>query len=74
MATPIGRRLTAFDPEPPPGTLVRDNCGREWSRDDEGGPAGWTEPEADHHNPQTWTKIAGNYGPVRVLEWGDDED
>ena|GEM_PF-2292532 len=61
--------LTASDTEPPPGTWVRDSCGREWVRYEEGGPVGWEPPGGGEH--ETWRKIAGNYGPVTVLEWGD---
>lgn len=62
--------LTSSDTEPPVGARVRDSTGHEWVRYDEG-PAGWEPPGGGEH--ETWTKVAGNYGPVRVLEWGDSE-
>jgi hypothetical protein len=63
--------LTSADPEPAPGSVVRDDCGLEWRRDYDGGRVCWsrTDVEAD---PESWTKIAGNYGPVTVLELGQD--
>ena len=64
--------LTSADTEPPLGTWVRDSCGHVWVRYEDGGPAGWEPPGGGEH--ETWTKVAGNYGPVRVLEWGDDDD
>lgn len=46
---------------------MRDACGGEWERDWDGGNSCWSHPGGggDH---ETWTKIAGNYGPVTVLE------
>lgn len=61
--------LTAADPEPPAGTVVRDATGCEWWRSDEGDY--WLRQKADYADPESWVKIAGNYGPVTVLEWGD---
>lgn len=69
MTAQAGRQLTASDPEPPPGTLVRDDCGTVWVNDGYR-PCCWVEPGAEVHDPESWTKIAGNYGPVTVLEWG----
>lgn len=66
----VGRMLTASDPEPPPGTLVRDDCGQEWLNDGYR-PCCWVVPDAEVHDPESWRKIAGNYGPVTVIEWGD---
>ena len=64
-----GRVLTTADPEPPPGTVVRDATGCEWYRSDEGGY--WLRRGRwDLADPESWVKIAGNYGPVTVLEWG----
>ena len=62
------RILTSADPEPPPGTLVIDSCGVRWRASDEGawGPD-WV-PEDRDGDPESWTKIACNYGPVTVLE------
>lgn len=64
-----GRMLTSADPEPPPYTVVRDDCGQEWENSGYY-PAAWEPPGGGEH--ETWTKIAGNYGPVTVIEWGED--
>lgn len=60
---------TANDPEPPEGTEVIDVDGRRWCRDDGiyGGPgcANWIRVDGGG-DPETWTKVAGNYGPVKV--------
>ena len=61
-------KLSAGDPEPPPGTVVRDATGWEWYRSEEGDY--WLSEKSG--DPESWTKIAGNYGPVTVLEWGDE--
>lgn len=65
-------RLTSSDPEPAPGTSVVDDLGRPWSRDSDAetnpdGAANWTRDDVDA-DPESWTKVAGNYGPVRVVE------
>jgi hypothetical protein len=60
--------LTAAAPEPPPGTVVRDDCGRDWERYEDG-PMEWEQPRGGDR--ESWTKVAGNYGPVTVIEWGD---
>jgi len=65
------RMLTASDPEPPPGTLVRDDCGQEWFNDGHR-PCCWVQPDAEVHDPESWMKVAGSYGPVIVLEWGEE--
>ena len=68
----IGPLLTAADPEPPAGTVVEMEWGERWWRDGGPGPCEWfpmsqlTNP--DRHDPESWTKVAGNYGPVRVVE------
>lgn len=62
--------LTSRDPEPPAGSLVRDACGLEWERDWDGGNACWSHPDGDGDH-ETWSKIAGNYGPVTLLEHGN---
>ncbi len=64
-----GRTLTASNPEPPPGTLVRDDCGTVWVNDGHR-PCCWVQPDAEVHDPESWRKVAGNYGPVTVIEWG----
>jgi hypothetical protein len=65
--------LTSSDPEPPPGTIVRDHLfGGTWELCDEADGGLWWRTDADD-DPESWTKIAGNYGPVSVLEWGEPE-
>lgn len=67
--TTVGAILTSADPEPPVGTMVRDDCGLTWVNDGYR-PCCWVRPdlvEQDIHDPETWTKIAGNYGPVTIL-------
>lgn len=65
--------LTAADPEPPAGTVVRDATGCEWYRSDEGDY--WLrQGRWDLADPESWVKVAGNYGPVTVLEQGGDLD
>lgn len=59
--------LTSTDPEPPESTVVRDDCGTLWANDGYR-PACWTQPGAKAHDPESWVKIAGNYGPVTVVE------
>jgi hypothetical protein len=54
--------LTNRDPEPPAGSVVI-ACGVTWKRDEDGGAACWSSPGGE---VETWTKIAGNYGPVIV--------
>jgi hypothetical protein len=34
-------------------------------------PAAWTNGNYPDSDPETWTKVAGNYGPVTVVEWGE---
>jgi hypothetical protein len=61
--------LTSSDPEPPPGTVVRDDCGVTWERHGEDEGNYWLRVDGDgDSDPESWTKIAGNYGPVTVLE------
>lgn len=70
-----GAALRAADPEPPAGSRVRDDCGAVWVNDGFR-PACWVRPDLvaeGVHDPETWTKIAGNYGPVTVVEWGEGE-
>lgn len=59
-------RLTSTDEEPPIGTTVHDAKGRTWVRvavergwqmhDDDGSPI--------NDDPESWIRVAGNYGPV----------
>jgi hypothetical protein len=68
----VGRQLTSNDPQPPVGTRVRDACGTVWVNDGYY-PVCWVQdPLPDYHDPESWTKIAGNYGPVTTLKWGDE--
>lgn len=69
--SPVGRALTSTDPQPPPGSMVRDDCGQRWVNS---GcyPSAWM-PVDREDDPESWTKVAGNYGPVTVIEWGDEQ-
>lgn len=67
----VGQRLTAADPEPPWGTVVRTDGGVKWRRyDEEPGVANWLpEVVSDYSpDPESWVKVAGNYGPVTVID------
>lgn len=60
--------LTAADPEPPAGTIVRDDTGCRWVRQPFRVPCGWiSEHDVNAADPESWRKVAGNYGPVVVL-------
>lgn len=80
--TDLGDVLTSLDPEPAPGTGVTDGVSRAWSRDSDGwtnpnGAANWTQDDVDNGDPESWTYVAGNFGPVRVTympEAGDLAD
>lgn len=59
----------AHDPEPPPGTVVLDACGTYWERYEESevyGRIRWYPRDHDG-DPETWIKVAGNYGPVTIV-------
>lgn len=64
-------KLTTLDPEPPVGTVVRAFDGVHWQRVE--APISGTywimvrHPEGD---PESWIKVAGNYGPVTVISHG----
>lgn len=62
-------RLTSADPEPPQWTVVIDDCGVTWVRYDGiygyDGARNWVQVDHLDGDPESWTKIAGNYGPVR---------
>jgi hypothetical protein len=70
--------LTSADPEPPRRTFVVDDTGCMWWRTDADGidnrSANWCTVEhgcasgSDWHDHESWTKVAGNYGPARVVE------
>jgi hypothetical protein len=67
----IGMALVSTDPEPPVGSAVRiDGDGTIWCRD-EHSPACWTR--VDGSEPETWTHVAGNRGPVTLLNIGEGE-
>lgn len=71
-AAPAGRALTPADQEPPPGTVVRDATRERWTHCGEGGY--WLRAGQEDGDPESWTKISGNYGPVTVLEPGTAPD
>lgn len=59
---------TASDPPPPVGTVVTDATGREWVHIESGyGDSTYWVPTDGFGtpDPESWTKVAGNYGPVR---------
>lgn len=65
MANPV---LTAADPEPAAWTIVRDDTGCQWVRQPGREPCGWiSEHDKNAADPESWAKVAGNYGPVIVL-------
>jgi hypothetical protein len=70
LPSPSLPALTSSDPQPPPGTVVRDDLGRTWELSDEDEGGMWWRTDADD-DPESWTKVAGNYGPVTVLEYGE---
>lgn len=65
--------LTSADPEPGEGTIVECEDGQRWWRDAThmGAACNWftmdklTDP--NRHDPESWTKVAGNYGPVKIV-------
>lgn len=68
-----GSIRSSNDPEPPPLTRVRDAYGDEWTRitEDMGGDGrrDWSSSNPVD-DPESWTKVAGNMGPVTLLCWG----
>jgi len=62
-------RRTSNDAEPPAGTVVRDCYGRLWRRVGDG--RAWIPLEDDlsrrNDDPETWVRVAGNFGPVEVV-------
>lgn len=60
-----GQIRSANDPEPSAGTLVRDACGTRWIKT-EGTSCSWVRADLDVGDPESWVKVAGNYGPVIV--------
>lgn len=63
-----GLRLSSSDPQPPTGTVVVDDCGTTWINTGDY-PCPWVPYRRDG-DPESWTKIAGNYGPVTVQRRG----
>jgi len=63
------RWLTSTDPEPGRDVVVEEADGTRWHRTDDGdrdGAANWEKVGVDYFEPETWTHVAGNCGPVRV--------
>ncbi|MFJ8966057.1 DUF6221 family protein [Lentzea sp. NPDC102401] len=56
--------MTANDPEPPPGSIVDDATGVQWLRSTGG--EYWLRLDDLDGDPESWTKVAGNYGPVKL--------
>jgi len=69
--SPVGRVMTASGPQPPPGSVVRDDCGQRWVNS---GcyPSAWM-PLDREDDSESWTKVAGNYGPATVVSWGQEQ-
>lgn len=68
----IGAQMTSNDPEPPVGTIVA-AAGGDWTRMDdvEGDARNWVaDGDRGSQDPESWTKVAGNYGPAIVKRWG----
>ena len=57
--------LTSLSPEPAVGSIVRDPMGARWIREFEAG-AGWRMLAQPAGDVESWTKVAGNYGPVTL--------
>lgn len=70
--------LTPADPEPPRRSFVEDPSGFRWWRTDSDGTdnvsANWCSVKhgcasgSGFHDHESWTKVAGNYGPVRIVK------
>lgn len=58
--------LSSMNREPGVWSVVRDSLGRLWESDGIY-PCAWTMVESDS-DPESWTKVAGNYGPVEVVK------
>jgi hypothetical protein len=59
--------MTANDPEPPLGSIVEDATGVEWLRTravHDG--VYWLRRDNLDGDPESWAKVAGNYGPVKL--------
>lgn len=61
--------LTSMNREPGAGSVVRDSLGRLWyARTAQGGIQYWLYENHLDSDPESWTKVAGNYGPVEVVK------
>lgn len=60
--------LTSADPEPAEGTIVETEWGQRWERSPDWEGGGWLSDDAS--DPESWIKVAGNYGPVKVISRG----
>jgi hypothetical protein len=69
----VHRVLTSNDPQPPAGTVVRDDAGMVWVNTGVY-PCAWMDADCRYADVESWTKVAGNYGPVTVLEWGGSDE
>lgn len=58
--------LTSADREPGIGTLVLDHCGITWINSGYY-PIAWMPTGGQGGDPESWIKVAGNYGPVKVV-------
>ncbi len=67
------RTLTAKDPEPGLGAVVTDATGADWihTLSNNGGGYWLRWPDLDG-DPESWVKVAGNYGPVTLEGSGHD--
>lgn len=60
--------LTSADPEPKLGTVVRDSAGVLWYRTEANyGDTYWIRIDQPGGDPESWAKVAGNYGPITVV-------
>lgn len=62
------RQLTANDVPPPIGSIVEDATGVQWLHVPAayGGGTYWLRRDNLDGDPESWVKIAGNYGPVEL--------
>jgi hypothetical protein len=65
----VSEKLTSSDPQPGLGAIVRDIDGREWENTggEEGSWRNWQQTDVTQTDPETWVKVAGNYGPVTLI-------
>jgi hypothetical protein len=65
--------LSSSDPEPGRDVVAETGWGQRWHRTDSDGypgAANWEVVGAGAFDPESWTKVAGNYGPVKVVRDG----